>query len=146
MAAGELVFEGRKNGLTSISTKSTDTDVVTEFDRASERLIVEGLRAERPDDAVVGEEGTDCGRRIGHPLADRSDRRHHQLPVRPARLRACRSPRWSDDGPLAGAVYIPATDELFTAIAGGGAMLNGITRSTAARPPSLQHALVATGF
>ena len=59
VAAGDLVFEGRKKGITSSSTKSSDTDVVTEFDRASERMIVEGLRAERPDDALVGEEGTD---------------------------------------------------------------------------------------
>ena len=87
VAAGELVFEGRKDGLTSISTKSTDTDIVTEFDRASERLIVDGLRAARPDDAIVGEEGTDSAGRVGDSLADRSDRRHHQLPLRPARLR-----------------------------------------------------------
>ena len=60
IAAGELVFEGRKQGLTSISTKSSDTDVVTEFDRASEQLIVDGLRAERPDDAVVGEESSNA--------------------------------------------------------------------------------------
>ena len=60
VAAGDLVHEGRKHGLTSVSTKSTDTDIVTEFDRASERLIVDGLRAERPNDALVGEEGTDA--------------------------------------------------------------------------------------
>jgi myo-inositol-1(or 4)-monophosphatase len=51
----------------------------------------------------------------------------------------------SDDGPLTGAVFIPSTNELFTAIAGGGAMLNGspIRCSTTS---SVQHALVATGF
>ena len=53
IAAGDLVFEGRKNGLTSISTKSSDTDIVTEFDRASEHLIVEGIRAERPSDRTT---------------------------------------------------------------------------------------------
>src|SRR4029079_13561040 len=33
-------------------------DVVTEIDRASEALIVGGLREARPGDAIVGEEGT----------------------------------------------------------------------------------------
>ena len=34
-------------------------DLVTEIDRDAERAIVEGIDAERPDDAVLGEEGTD---------------------------------------------------------------------------------------
>ena len=41
-----------------VSTKSSGTDMVTEVDRASEALIVAGLRAARPHDAIVGEEGT----------------------------------------------------------------------------------------
>ena len=89
-----------KNGVTSASTKSSDTDVVTEFDRASEQLIVDGLSSERPDDAVIGEEGTDAAGASGRSLADRSDRRDHQLLVRPAGLRRLdrragrRSSRW----------------------------------------------------
>jgi len=40
-----------------VDTKSTPTDMVTETDRASEALIVEGIRRARPADAIVGEEG-----------------------------------------------------------------------------------------
>ena len=40
------------------ATKSSRTDVVTAHDRAAEAEIVSGLLAERPDDAIVGEEGT----------------------------------------------------------------------------------------
>ncbi|MEY2446195.1 MAG: monophosphatase, partial [Ilumatobacteraceae bacterium] len=58
VAAGEFVLEGRTHGVKSASSKSSATDIVTEFDRASERMIVEGLLTERPDDAIVGEEGT----------------------------------------------------------------------------------------
>ena len=128
VAAGELVFEGRKNGLTSISTKSTDTDVVTEFDRASERLIVEGLHAERPDDAVVGEEGTDSAGASGirwliDPI-DGTTNFQYDLPGYAVSIAAL-----SEDGPLAGAVYIPSSRELFTATAGGGALLNGVAHS-----------------
>ena len=38
-------------------TKTSDTDVVTEADRASETLIRRLLRERRPDDAFLGEEG-----------------------------------------------------------------------------------------
>jgi myo-inositol-1(or 4)-monophosphatase len=144
IAAGELVFEGRKQGLTSISTKSSDTDIVTEFDRASEQLIVEGLRAERPDDAVIGEEGTDDAGASGirwliDPI-DGTTNFQYDLPGYAVSIAAL-----ADDRPLAGAVYIPASRELFTAVAGGGALLNGspIRCSTTA---VLQQALVATGF
>ena len=63
IAAGDLVFEGRKNGLTSISTKSSDTDIVTEFDRASEHLIVEGSGAAGVA-ALVGRRVDVRGRRV----------------------------------------------------------------------------------
>ena len=124
VAAGELVFEGRKSGLTSISTKSTDTDVVTEFDRASERLIVEGLRAERPEDALVGEEGTDSAGASGirwliDPI-DGTTNFQYDLPGYAVSIAAL-----SHDSSLASAVFIPSSRELFTAIAGQGALLNG---------------------
>lgn len=40
-----------------VSTKSSPTDVVTDMDRRAERVILAGLAAARPDDAVVSEEG-----------------------------------------------------------------------------------------
>ena len=39
--------------------KTSVSDLVTAADKAAERLVVDRLRAERPDDAIVGEEGTD---------------------------------------------------------------------------------------
>ena len=56
---GELILAGRSKGIVDVDTKSTGTDMVTEFDRAAETLIVSELRRLRPDDAIVGEEGTD---------------------------------------------------------------------------------------
>src|SRR5262249_48003195 len=56
-AAGTLILEGRRRGLHDVHTKSSATDMVTEFDDQSEQLIVDGLRAARPDDGIVGEEG-----------------------------------------------------------------------------------------
>ncbi len=67
VAAGDLARDARQAdadaGLGRIdvtaATKSSRTDVVTAHDRAAEAVIVGGLLAERPDDAIVGEEGTD---------------------------------------------------------------------------------------
>jgi myo-inositol-1(or 4)-monophosphatase len=42
-----------------VSEKTSVADLVTDVDRAAERAIVEGILAERPDDAILGEEGTD---------------------------------------------------------------------------------------
>jgi myo-inositol-1(or 4)-monophosphatase len=56
--AGGLAARMRAEGL-SAQRKTSVSDVVTAADRAAERLITERLATERPDDAVVGEEGTD---------------------------------------------------------------------------------------
>ena len=56
--AGSLAAAMRRDGLDA-ETKTHVTDIVTAADRAAERLVVEALRAARPDDGIVGEEGTD---------------------------------------------------------------------------------------
>ncbi|WP_182526451.1 inositol monophosphatase family protein [Nocardioides dongkuii] len=58
-AAAELVRDRRTRGVTVAATKSSDVDVVTEADRASEELIRRTIRERRPDDAFLGEEGDD---------------------------------------------------------------------------------------
>ena len=55
--AGELAARMLAEGL-SVQHKTSISDVVSAADHAAEDLIVERLRAERPDDAIVGEEGT----------------------------------------------------------------------------------------
>src|SRR5580693_9308976 len=61
-----------------VETKSSPTDVVTEMDRRSEALITSWIRAHRPGDAVLGEEG---GQTAGGPVGSGSDG------GRPARVR-----------------------------------------------------------
>jgi fructose-1,6-bisphosphatase/inositol monophosphatase family enzyme len=56
--AGRLAARMRADGLTG-QRKTSVSDVVTAADRAAEQLITDRLARERPDDAVVGEEGTD---------------------------------------------------------------------------------------
>ena len=105
--------------LSEVDTKSTATDVVTEFDRASERLIVAGLLDERPDDAIIGEEGTAHEGTSGvswlvDPI-DGTTNFLYDLPGWSVSIAAA-----TEDGTQAAAVYVPATEELFTATAGHG--------------------------
>ena len=58
-AAAVLLDHGRRAAPGAISTKSSPTDLVSEADVAAERAIREVLERERPDDAIVGEEGED---------------------------------------------------------------------------------------
>ena len=55
--AGTQARIGRSQGMHVVGTKLTDTDMVTKFDREAEAMIIAGLRAARPDDSIVGEEG-----------------------------------------------------------------------------------------
>ena len=48
----------RAAGVDVADTKSSITDVVTAADREAERLVTAGLLEQRPDDSIVGEEGT----------------------------------------------------------------------------------------
>lgn len=57
--AASLVTEARAGGVSVAATKTTDIDIVTEADRAAERLIRARLAEARPDDAFLGEEGED---------------------------------------------------------------------------------------
>jgi len=54
--AGALAHRMRAAGLDA-ETKTSISDVVTAADRAAERLVVDTLAMERPDDGVLGEEG-----------------------------------------------------------------------------------------
>ncbi|MCW2772282.1 MAG: Inositol-phosphate phosphatase [Nocardioides sp.] len=63
-AAG-LVRQRKAAGVVVADTKSSDVDIVTEADRASESLIRARIGARRPDDGFLGEEGDDVASRSG---------------------------------------------------------------------------------
>ena len=144
MEAGDAALAGRRAATLLPDSKSTATDLVTVFDREAEARIVEGLTAERPDDAIVGEEGTDHPGTSGvswfvDPI-DGTTNFVYDLPLWSTSVAA-----GDADGMLAGAVYVPALGELFAARRGGGATLNGHPIRCSDRR-SLALALVATGF
>jgi myo-inositol-1(or 4)-monophosphatase len=128
-------------------SKRVATDLVTEWDRRSEKLIVDGLRAARPDDHIVAEEGGALGAPPGpgvrrwliDPL-DGTTNFSHGLPF------FCVSIGLEADGILeVGVVQAPALGWSFFAARGQGAFWNGKPISVS-ETAELDRALLATGF
>ncbi len=122
MAGGLLSERFRRGGEQHITSKSTPTDLVSEADLESERAIRELLGARRPRDGMVGEEGSDEPGSSGlRWVVDPLDGTVNFL---------FRIPQWCVSvavrdvaGTIAGAVYDPNRDELFTATRTGPATL-----------------------
>lgn len=149
--AGALLREYSRRGVRT--EYKGDVDLVTEADRASEKLIVERLRAALPSHGVYGEEGTRAGlesefRWYVDPL-DGTTNFAHGFPVFCVVLGCERRPEGlaaEEDGEMvAGVIYDPLRDELFSAARGKGATLNGDPIHVS-RTGSLQESLVGTGF
>jgi myo-inositol-1(or 4)-monophosphatase len=143
-AAGELLLERFRRPARGVDSKSTETDLVSEADHAAEALIAGMLRAERPDDGLLGEEGAShegsSGRRwVVDPLDGTVNYLYGQA-------QWCVSVALEEaDGGLLGVVHDPAKGETFRAVRGRGASLNGepIRVRSGDR---LEVALIATGF
>lgn len=140
----------------SVESKSTPTDLVTATDRDTERWLVARIAEQRPQDAVLGEEGgprpgTTPVRWVLDPI-DGTVNFVLGLPQYAVSVAA------EQHGVVvAGAVANPATGEVFHAVRGGGARLSGLDDATGPRPTTgvslrgprevpLSRAVVATGF
>ena len=120
-------------------------DLVTEADRAAEALIASRLRAAFPDHDLLGEEGSrseNTGARfrwVIDPL-DGTTNFAHGLPTFAVSIAV-------EDAshPVAGVVYDPMRNELFRAVRGGGATLNG-EPIRVSRTAQINAAVLVTGF
>jgi myo-inositol-1(or 4)-monophosphatase len=120
------------------------TDLVSEADERAERTIVGYLRARRPDDGIVAEEGSSATGRTGISwLIDPLDGTINFLYGIPHWCVAiCCADR---EGAIAGVIYDPLRDELFTGTRGGGAFA-GEARLAVTDKTELASALIGTGF
>ena len=121
-----------------------ESDLVTEADRASERLVVERLTKHYPTHAIVAEEGggheSSSGFRWYVDPLDGTTNFAHSFPCFNVTMAL------EQQGELiAGVIFDPINEELFTAEKGAGAFLNG-NRIHASKVAKLENALVATGF
>ncbi len=99
-------------------------DLVTEADLMSDKLVRERLSTAFPDHNLITEEGADA--------VHGSRYTWHVDPIDGTINYSRRFPLWGvsiglaeDNDMLCGAIYLPATDEMFTAVRGQGAFLNG---------------------
>ncbi|MCH8612391.1 inositol monophosphatase family protein [Arsenicicoccus dermatophilus] len=109
--AGALALQMRSEGLEG-ERKTSVSDVVTAADHAAEELVSTRFRAERPDDGMIGEEGTSEGGTTGRTwYIDPVDGTYNFLG---GMTHWCSALALVDaDGPVLGAVYHPQTDELW---------------------------------
>ncbi|MEJ2010376.1 MAG: inositol monophosphatase family protein [Acidobacteriota bacterium] len=120
------------------------SDIVTEADKRSEAMITEQLRRRYPDHAIVAEEGG--GRQTGSdycwyvdPL-DGTTNFAHGFPVYCVTLALAYR-----DEVIAGVVYDPNREELFSAERGSGAYLNS-EQISVSQTANLSESLLGTGF
>jgi myo-inositol-1(or 4)-monophosphatase len=141
--AGRILKERFASQRTIEYKGSGSSDLVTDADKASEAALLDFLRQRHPEHAILAEEsGAAAGtglRWIVDPLDGTTNYAHH-VP------HFCVSVGVEGpDGILAGAIYNPMLDELFSAARGEGATLNG-QPLRASPTTNLRHALMCTGF
>jgi len=150
LEAGELIALRRQGHIEVASTKSTAVDIVTAVDKEAEELLFRRLSELRPGDGFLGEEGQSTPSTTGitwvvDPI-DGTVNYFYDIPHYAVSIAAVTGEpvpgQWQVE---AGAVYNPATTELFWAARGEGSYL-GERKLEIGSPPALSQALLATGF
>jgi myo-inositol-1(or 4)-monophosphatase len=142
--AGQLLLDEAPDRADDVGTKSSRTDMVTAVDRASEALIVGAIERARPDDAVLGEEGSaregiSGVRWIIDPL-DGTTNYLYGFPLFAVSIGV-----EVDSAVEVGVVAHPSLGEVFTAVRGAGARCNGQPIAVSGKD-DLGTALIGTGF
>jgi len=140
--AGAILMEGYGN-VRHIQQKGV-IDLVTEFDKRSEEVIISSIQGQFPDHAILAEES-------GHnqtiseyqwlidPL-DGTTNFAHGIPVFSVSIAL-----WKNNLPVVGVAYDPFRDELFSAELAQGATLNNHPIHVSSRT-DLGQAVISTGF
>ncbi len=143
-AAGEVLLGYYGREPEGLASKTSVTDPVSDADREAERVIRELLTSERPDDGLVGEEGSRS------PSANERTWIVDPLDGTVNFLYGLRT--WGvsialqdEDGLAVGVVHNPVDDECFTAQRGEGAAMNG-TAIHVTECAQLGRAMIGTGF
>jgi myo-inositol-1(or 4)-monophosphatase len=145
-AAGEVLMSYYGRAPEGLGSKSSETDLVSDADREAERTIRELLELERPEDGLLGEEGsrsdTESGRRwLVDPL-DGTVNFLYGFPVWAVSVAL-----EDADGLAAGVVHAPVNGETFRAARGAGAWVAESGGRLQVRDcRRLSRAMVATGF
>lgn len=130
----------------SVSTKISPTDMVSDVDRGAEAAIAAVLAERRPDDAVLGEEGTAReGTTEVRWVVDPLDGTTNYLFGIPQYSVSVAAETVAGET-LVGVVVDPSHEEVWAAARGWGAHRNGVECRVASGRSALATALVGTGF
>jgi myo-inositol-1(or 4)-monophosphatase len=140
--AGAILKEGYGN-VRQIQHKGA-IDLVTEFDKRSEEVILSAIQREYPDHMILAEES---GRNqaiseyewVVDPL-DGTTNFANGIPIFCVTIAL-----FKNNSPILGVTYDPLRNEMFSAESGCGATLNGQPIHVSAKP-HLEDAVISTGF
>jgi len=143
-AAGEVLMSYYGRVAEGLASKTSPTDPVSDADREAERVIRELILNDRPDDGLIGEEGSQTSPANGRTwIVDPLDGTVNFLYG--LRTWAVSIALEDSAGIAVGVVFNPVDAECFSARRGEGAELNGRPISVT-QCSSLDRAMVATGF
>lgn len=142
--AGEVQLKYFRSSQLNIRAKFNDSDIVTEADKAAEQVIINNINHTYPQHAILSEEmGGNAVesdyRWIIDPL-DGTTNFSNGLPLYSVSIAV----EYRGEV-IVGVVYAPYLDEMFHAVKGGGAWLNGKPIAPSGKE-SLSHSVVTTGF
>lgn len=142
--AGEVQLKYFRSSHLNIRAKFNDSDIVTVADKASEQVIINNINRTYPQHAILSEEMGGNAiesdyRWIIDPL-DGTTNFSNGLPLFSVSIAV----EYRGEV-IVGVVYAPYLDEMFHAVKGGGAWLNGKPIAPSGKE-SLSHSVVTTGF
>lgn len=145
MQAGKLQMHKYRSRHLDMETKSSEHDVVTEVDRECESMLIERISSAYPHHSILGEEtglheqADSEWEWVIDPL-DGTNNYSQGLPI------FCVSIGVRHNGVTeVGVVYVPLLDELYTAVRGEGAQMNGKLIHVG-RKTQFAQCVMATGF
>ncbi|HWL65508.1 MAG TPA: inositol monophosphatase family protein [Actinomycetota bacterium] len=144
LRAGETLMEHFIGPASGVDHKTTETDLVSDADRAAESFLLDFISSKRPQDGVFAEEGGRENSESGLTwVVDPLDGTINFL---------FRIPHWcvsvgveDENGGVVGVIRNPNLDETFRAARDGGATLNSEPIRVSERR-ELATALIGTGF
>lgn len=141
--AGRIIKESFNKQL-SVEYKSNESDLVTNIDKASEKLIADFIKIKYPTHGILAEEGGEIKNGSDYtwvidPL-DGTVNFAHGLPIFSVSIGLQKN-----NETIAGVVYDVMQDVIYSAEKGSGAFANG-QRINVSNNSNLSHSILVTGF
>jgi myo-inositol-1(or 4)-monophosphatase len=143
--AGKVLKQGYGTAF-KISNKVGKNNLVTEYDHAAEKIIIDMIRERFPEHRILAEESGYSGNEDQHQILwvidplDGTVNFAHAIPIFSVSIAAVKNGEI-----LCGVVYHPILDELFVAELGKGATMNG-EKISVSKTENFDNAMLVTGF